>query len=281
MLQSLLALVRRLARPADPAFCLVKNAREDPLESVRLVNLKLLVREYPGKPATLETLRAALSDPGYGLRFRAASELGAEGQDTLLEIAADGSAPQSTQVGALRAVGARLPLESALEALSHALRTRRVQAAEACLVTLGLLGGPDVVDPLARVLALERGRLAATAARALGLSGQPAAETPLVAGLQRQEVALASAVALGKVGSVAAVEPLRKAESAASDDSLRRAAREAVAEIHSRLSGASPGQLSLTEEEAGQVSLAEDETGRVSLPDPGPVAPDGRRGRTS
>jgi hypothetical protein len=48
---------------------------------------------------------------------------------------------------------------------------------------------------------------------------------------------------------------------------VRRAARQSIAEIHSRLQGASPGQLSLAGAELGKLSLAETEAGRLSLAD--------------
>ena len=50
------------------------------------------------------------------------------------------------------------------------------------------------------------------------------------------------------------------------DPELRAAARQAIAEIHSRLAGAEQGQLSLSEDVAGRVSLGvEGEAGRLSL----------------
>ena len=77
----------------------------------------------------------------------------------------------------------------------------------------------------------------------------------------------AAAAALGQVGTRDAVLPLRSAER---DGELRSAARQAIAEIHSRLAGAEQGQLSLAEGEAGRLSLAEAETGRLSLTDEKP-----------
>jgi hypothetical protein len=62
---------------------------------------------------------------------------------------------------------------------------------------------------------------------------------------------------------------LREVESTSEDDDLRRAAREAVARIQERLTGASPGQLSLAEGESGQLSLTDDERGRVAIHDDG------------
>lgn len=77
---------------------------------------------------------------------------------------------------------------------------------------------------------------------------------------------VAAADALGRIGSVGAVLPLKEAaESSWFDRDFRRAARQAVAEIQSRLQGALPGQLSLAGTEAGQLSLAQAETGQLSL----------------
>ena len=45
---------------------------------------------------------------------------------------------------------------------------------------------------------------------------------------------------------------------------LRRAGREAIATIQSRLRGATPGQLSLDPGNAGQIALADDAAGRLS-----------------
>jgi hypothetical protein len=62
------------------------------------------------------------------------------------------------------------------------------------------------------------------------------------------------------------VLPLQElAEASLFSPALRRAAREAVAEIQSRLQGA-PGQLSLADTEAGQLSLASDPAGQLSIP---------------
>jgi HEAT repeat protein len=90
-----------------------------------------------------------------------------------------------------------------------------------------------------------------------------------VAALSRSDpgVSSAAAVALGRVGSSSAVPRLREVESTTPDDALRRLARGAVARIQARLTGATPGQLSLTDGESGRLSLSEDEAGRVSLTD--------------
>jgi HEAT repeat protein len=82
------------------------------------------------------------------------------------------------------------------------------------------------------------------------------------------DVRLAAAEALGRIGTAAAVLPLREAASAHPGDGvLRQVVRESVAAIRARLTGASPGQLALAEGASGHVSLAEDPRGRVTVPD--------------
>ena len=116
------------------------------------------------------------------------------------------------------------------------------------------------------------------AAEALGATGAPAAEGPLIAALGRGEPSAwpAIAAALGLVGTAEAVAPLRAmAGRFPFDLPLRRSARQAIAEIQSRLTGATPGQLALASGEAGQLSLAEERgEGRVSITDGAPADPE-------
>jgi hypothetical protein len=106
-----------------------------------------------------------------------------------------------------------------------------------------------------------------TAALAAGDAGLPvlrAAGEAAFLGLLARATAISdlAARALGRIGTAASVPPLREAEPA-----LGRAAREAIASIQSRLTGAAEGQLSVAGP-SGEVSLAEDERGRVSRDEP-------------
>jgi hypothetical protein len=108
------------------------------------------------------------------------------------------------------------------------------------------------------------------AAEELGATGLPEAEGPLVRALgsPAPEVRVAAARALGRAGTAASVSALREAAEANPDGGLRRAVRQAVAEIQSRIGGAEPGQLSLAtgEAESGRLSIAEERSsGRLSL----------------
>jgi HEAT repeat protein len=263
----LLAVGHRFAQTQADPRCLAENARNDPQKEVRLRNLLLLTLEHRGTPVTLEALRNACSDPSPDIRLRAAMELGAEGRDTLLGLA-ESPVDDESSAQAVRILDRDLPLDRAEAILLSALRRRLIQTASACLETLAVNGAAAAVDTLTKVMALERGELAAAAALALGATGSADAEPPLLEALAREplDLRLAAATALARVGSVTAVLPLKEAaDGLPSPSELRRAARQAIAEIQSRLQGALPGQLSLAGHDAGQLSLAEADAGKLSL----------------
>jgi HEAT repeat protein len=270
VLSTVLDVARLLVAPADIPRRLAENLRGEPVAGVRLQCLLTLTREFPGHPATREALLAARADESEEVRLRAGLALGAEGREVLLEVASREWADDSCAARAIDALGAHLAVDRAEKILGHALRTRRLAAARACLEALGRFGGAGAVGPLAKVLAVERGELGGAAAEALGATGLEAAEAPLVEALsiESSEVRIAAARALGRVGTVGAVAPLREAASRSGEGAMRRAVRQAVAEIQSRLEGAAPGQLSLAAGESGQLSLAEaDAAGRLSVAD--------------
>lgn len=258
------------ARPLDIPRRLAGNAREDDEPGVRLQNMLLLVRDLPVHPVTAEVLREAISDPDPEVRGRAARVLGAEGRGVLLEVA-ENQEDDDASAEAVAALDRDLPFERAKAILDRALSRRRLRTARACLQSIGRSGAAGAVDVLAQV-AQDDDELAVDAVRALGETGSPAAEPPLIQALQREQenLRVAAMNALGRVGSAAAVLPLKEvAEGSWLDLGFRRAARQAIAEIQSRVEGASPGQLSLAAAEAGQLSLAQAEAGQLSLaPDP-------------
>ena len=82
-----------------------------------------------------------------------------------------------------------------------------------------------------------------------------------------ERLRIAAVKALGRLGTVRAVIVLQEAADRFGGE-LRRAARQAVAEIQARAKGATPGQVSLSEgQAAGAVSLAREAGGEVSLPE--------------
>lgn len=269
LLPLLIEAAERLALPMEIPQRLAENARKDPAARARLHNLHLLIREFPGEPETVEALRAASTDPSPEVRLRAAKELRAEGHSLLLELAEslEDDVISAEAVATLEREG-KLPFEILKRILLRAARGRRLKTARACLVAFGYRRAAEAAGLLVEVMEQEEGELAAVAAWALGTIGSPANEPALIQALKRDLAGLrvAAAEALGRVGSVTAVFPLKEAaEGSRFDLELRRATRQAIAEIQSRLPGASPGQLSLAGAEAGQLSLAADPAGQVSL----------------
>lgn len=266
ILPPLLDIGRRFAQTVDVAQHLAANATQDSEAGVRLGNLLLLAREFPGEPGTLEVLRSACSDPSPEVRLRAARELGAEGRDVLVAIA-ESPADDALSAQAVSFLGRELPFERAKAILIHSLRRRRSRTARACLESLGQSEATEAAVVLSKVMTREKGELATVAAQALGTAGNPAAEGPLIQALQRpqKDLRVAAANALARVGSPAAVLPLKEAAERFPDPELDRATRQAIAEIQSRLPGATPGQLSLAGGEVGQLSLAGAEAGQLSF----------------
>ncbi len=265
VLRRLLDLAHRLETPRDLPGRLAQNLKTEPEGGVRLQLLTTLTRGFAGLPVTREALEAAREDPDPQVRLRAGIELGPEGTDVLAHLADGEGADDATTEKAVAALGERLPVDRALSILRGALRTRRTATARACIGVLGARGGAEASMMLARVLAVESAELAAAAAAALADTNDASAEEPLVAALDspHDEVRIAAAQALGRVGTATSIARLKQAE--ADDSSLRRVARQAIASIRSRLPGAAPGQLSLAAGEEGQLSLAADDTGHLSL----------------
>jgi HEAT repeat protein len=276
VLRAALELAARLSRPEDLPKHLAERIPTEPEARVRLKLLLTLLREFPEEAAARRAALAARDDPDAEVRLRAGIALGPEGRDVLVGVASGEGAEDATTARAVAALGDSLTLAQATEFLKKALRTQRDATARTCLAALGRQGGPEAIQTLKQVLAVESGTrrsagrpLAIDAAAALADTGDPSVEPALLAALRSPTtlVAIAAAQALGHVGTVAAVVPLREAE--ARDASLRSPARQAVAEIQARLGGAAPGQLSLSEGESGQLSIAEDdEAGRLSLAEP-------------
>jgi HEAT repeat protein len=235
ILAGVLDVARLLVAPLDVAARIAANVGREPEARARLKGVLMLAREFPRHPATRETLLAAREDASEEVRLRAAMALGAEGRETLVDLVERAGTDDSCAARAIGALGDRVPEGLAESTLRRALGgARRPQTAQACLEALGRLG-------------------------------RAAAEGLLLEALRGDDlpVSAAAAQALGGAGTVAAVAPLR--EAAERRGELRSAARQAIAEIQSRLAGAGPGQLSLAGREAGALSLADGEPGRLSL----------------
>ncbi len=273
VLGALLALIERFERPADLAARLASAIENEPEWRVRLQGLQVLSTSYPGDSATAAALRQCLTDEQAEVRLHAAIALGAEGRASLLDLARHERTDDIIAAQAIGALGNDMPADVGVQILRQALRSRRLRTCVACVHALEPLGGPEAREVLVKMLARESGELAVAAAQALGRSagGDAEVEEALIRALERDEadVRLAAIEALGHMGSARAVLPIQEAGRTGTDET-RRAARQAVAEIQSRLPGASAGQLSIAGDGAGRLSLADDDPrGRLSMPEPG------------
>ena len=160
----------------------------------------------------------------------------------------------------------------------------------ALVVARRLILPEDIADRLAQNFRQEPEagvRLQGDCAGLPGAAGRPRQrrprqpETLLLLGLQDDDagVAQTAARALGQVGTIDAVEPLREHAAALLPSELRAAARQAIAEIQARLTGAEAGQLTLAGGEAGALSLA-GEGGGLSLAKQTAAGGDVRRRRS-
>jgi HEAT repeat protein len=276
-------LARRFCVPRDVAARLASNARRDPVPAVRLSCLDRLCESFPKRAPRV--LRAALSDPDPAVRLAAAKALPGTDQEALLAMARSFELDESLQARAIAAL-ARPPARALGRVLRAALeRGRRATALEA-IRALGLSASRAALAPLSPLSGCEDAGIRLAAIRALGATGQPGAQDALVRALHSDsgEEREAAAIALGTLGTVAAVGPLRATVGAHPlDRGLRGAATRAIDAIQAR-AGAEPGWLSMAGESgAGSLSLADSESGRLSLsptepnagrPGPGPECDD-------
>ncbi|HEX6737189.1 MAG TPA: HEAT repeat domain-containing protein [Vicinamibacteria bacterium] len=273
-LPALLAIAERLKRPADLGARLAENLIREAHPGARLSVVKALLAGHHKHPmARPALLKAAREDTSTEVRLRAALALGTEGWDTLTQIAFDKNAGDDECARAVAGLGWQLTMERAQALMESSLRAGRLETAAACVANLGTRRGPEVAAILTRVLQQQESTLGVAAVRGLAQTREDTVEPVLIDALQAAlaEVRLAAAEALGRVGTVAAVMPLRQASEREGAGELHGVARQAIASIHTRVKGAAPGQLSLAGGELGQVSLVEgDEArGRLTAPEGG------------
>jgi hypothetical protein len=268
---------KRLMRPDDLAAAIAANTSREPLPAVRLANLQLLARQQPTHPATRTTLLAGLGDDNAAVRLQAAISVGPEGHATLQEFTTREDVSDGIAARAIMVLGQEFPCKTAIIRLRRAREVGQSRTARACVDVIGKAGTGEAIETLVGVLAASQEELAVAAANGLGTTPSEESERALVAALDHEAAAVrvAAAEALGRIGSPQAVASLREcAATHRFDGTLRRATRHAIVEIQARVTGASPGQLSLAAGDAGQVSLAdEDQRGRVSLEPDGGTAP--------
>ncbi|MET0556498.1 MAG: hypothetical protein ABW221_25905 [Vicinamibacteria bacterium] len=270
-LRALLALAHALEPGASDLSRLVEVAHGDPVPTVRAAALETLLQETTDVGRTRGTLREALRDPDAAIRLRAANGLGDEGRPTLHTLAADASVEDGTRAAAIVALGGYLTFPRALPLLESALSAGRTRTVCALLKVMGR-GSVREAQVLLSVLeragapeaSPEADAIVAAAQDALLDTGAPVPEDVFLRALASSAGAASRAAVRGleRFGTARAVPPLRDAEGRAD---LARAAREAIVAIRSRLTGATPGQVSLAGGDAGQVSVVDSPHGRLAL----------------
>jgi HEAT repeat protein len=268
-LRPIVELAERLVGPQDLAGRIADNTASEPIPAVRIANLRHLASQFPHDSATRPALARALADPADEVRLEAARALGAEGVRTLLRIAVGRASRDAPAAEAIALLGSRFEPGHARWALRRAIAAGRHRVVSACLERLVGKDDERSVSSVAAALRSQDDAVARAASNALGRAGGPGFEDAMIAALEHRlvDVQVAAVSTLGRIGSARAVAPLGDwANRHALDRWVRGDARQAIAQIQSRLPGASPGQLSIAGAEAGQVSLVEeDKRGQVSL----------------
>jgi hypothetical protein len=275
-LKELLALAHSLEPGATDVARLAEIGLRDPQPAVRAMALETLAKEAPESPRTRDVLRQAMRDASPAIRLQAARATGDEGRPTLHALAADPTIDDGTSAGAVVALGGYLTFARATPLLDRAVVDGRAQTACALLKVMGR-GGLAEAQVIASVLARVNGTDAAGEPSANAAIAQaaleslldtrvPLAEGPFLAALASPspEIVLAATRGLERVGTVRAVPSLRDVEARGGD--LARGARMAIGAIKSRLTGATPGQVSLASG-TGELSVVESPDGRVTLGD--------------
>ncbi len=277
--EALVAIAAALAMTArEIPGRLAESASEDPEPVVRARCGELLLSAYSRDPSTLGFARRASATPGHLHRLAAAGALGSEGIAVLAALAANPEEGNATRRGAADALARVAPEETLTRFVVERLGDSDAWAIHRelleAIVARGLhgavaaLGGVEVERVEADT--------AASLARFLGARRDPAAEAALLrlSSHSAFDVRIEAVRALGTAGGVSAVARLHAvAHGLLEPLALKSAARDAIAAIQSRLSGAEAGQLSVADAADGRggLSPARDEAGGLSeLPGTGP-----------
>lgn len=269
LVRSVLAPAQAFPQVSDGGAMLAEAAHGDPEPGVRARCLATLAAEEPDQPRTAAALEAALADPGDVVRVAAAIALGERGVPVLREIAVREDSDEQAAARAIAVLGRRLPSHEMLAILDSALSAGRREVALAAIDSLGHVGDESACRRLHGLLHGEDEALAVAAADALSFVHSVATEEELDRALlsHSQPVRRAVVRALARVGRLASIAHLRALlEEDTADHELKSLAQQAIAAIQARLTGASPGQVSLAESEAGELTLShEPDSGHLSI----------------
>lgn len=247
-------------RSRDVAAGLAHNVRHDPEAAVRTACFECLATEYP-KFAGLREIAEALPEfRTADLELLRVRHCGDEIALPALTEMARQNLPLQLRGEVLRLLVERFGYAAQREVVLEALAAPSVMDRLAAVAIIAEAGDTEPVPRLSMQMLREETEGAVGFAAALGKLGDARAEGDLVRLLARPDTAVqcAAAVALGLVGTVAAVEPLLPlTEGLLRDGPLKEAARDAVRRIQARLGAVEAGRLSLAEDVSGRLSVAE------------------------
>jgi hypothetical protein len=252
---------------------LAANATQDPLQGVRLRNLRVLLDGYRKDEITAATCRKLLlrrSQPE--LRLEAAIFLGKEGLEAVSEIARSDTYSEDLRVRAVDSLARASWAAQTAPLLDELLEVRSSRIRRVAINGLGLCRYQPAVT---RLQSLIRGADPGTAeeiAVALTRIADPMTEPGLIQLLDHinTRVRTAAVRGLAQIGTAAAVEPLMALTTGFGLSPLSRDAKTAIQQIQGRISGGEQGQLSvvLSDEHEGALSPASDsESGGLSHAD--------------
>jgi HEAT repeat protein len=263
----MVALAKSLA-VGSVAEALLENATKDPSAAVRRRNLVALTRSKPDSKEAIWGLQAALRDLDPVMRFFAAEQLAdnPEGRDTLVKLVENRALPEALRATALERLAEVHPYPTIAPVVAWALSAESVKVRCAAVWAVGAGNDGSKIEALASVASLTPPpELGEALAESLGQLGGPRAEDALISLLSHEarEVKEAAATALGKTGSIRAVEPLLQW---AKTGAVGSVARDAVRSIQARLGDAGAGRLSVVDSVGAE--------GAVSLENPIPDEPE-------
>ncbi len=267
--RAMVGVARDLALGADSvSVALAKNAQHDSMAGVRLRNLQALAKHARTSAAARWAVAAALRDQDAGVRLAAAALASVEdGTGTLLDLAADPTVEVEVRAQALRSLSSDRPDTRAIGAFAAALESSEAELQLAAVRAIGASRASTLagrVLTLAARLEITPGfgadeTLSAAVAETLGLLGDAIAEPALLQLLACQSAAVRcqAVIALGRIGTVRAVEPLLPLSKGLIAGHLETLAREAIRGIQGRLGDVEGGRLSVVDSpEPGGLSLA-------------------------
>ena len=249
---------------------LAAQVEADPDPSVRAGCLALLARDFHDAPSAQQAGLTALGSLRTAQRLSAASLVGGEAAiPVLIDVVRAKQLEPAQRLEAFQLLVRDCPYARLGPALDSALRSGKPALVACAVAAVGRARDGSRLATLRELASAVDAEVAQAVAQALSQLQDPSTQPELLHLLERDELAVRqhAAVGLGRVGTVAAVEPLlRYTHGLLTDPTLKELAREAVGRIQERLGSVDAGRLALASgsDTAGALSVAEDD-GRLAL----------------